>query len=54
MSWYSLGDIYRAAEDERQQLDEQPPTACPNDGQPLEEGPRGELHCRFDGWTWSG
>jgi hypothetical protein len=27
------------------------PTACPNDGEPLVTGPRGELFCSFDGWT---
>jgi hypothetical protein len=27
-----------------------PPQACPNDGEPLREGPTGELFCPFDGW----
>ena len=26
------------------------PVACPTDGEPLEEGPDGELFCPFDGW----
>lgn len=34
-------------------LDEDP-TACPNDGTPLQTGPNGELHCPFDGWIWDG
>ena len=28
-----------------------PPTACPNDGEPL-NARGGKLHCPFDGWTW--
>lgn len=38
-------DYYRAA----------PPTACPNDGEPLLEGPPEDpaiLFCRYDGWTY--
>jgi len=33
----------------------QPPTACPNDGTPLKEGPPSEpgvLFCPFDGWMY--
>lgn len=32
-----------------------PPTACPNDGQPLQGGPPSEpgvLFCSFDGWQY--
>jgi hypothetical protein len=32
-----------------------PPTACPNDGEPLIPGPPeqpGILFCRFDGWQY--
>jgi hypothetical protein len=54
MSWRSLISIYREAEDEAEASESQPPTACPNDGQPLRSGPRGELHCDFDGWVWQG
>jgi hypothetical protein len=28
----------------------QSPVACPNDGEPLRSGPRGQLFCPFDGW----
>jgi hypothetical protein len=28
----------------------QRPVACPNDGEPLRSGPRGQLFCPFDGW----
>jgi hypothetical protein len=32
-----------------------PPTACPNDAEPLTTHPRtGKLRCRFDGWEWDG
>ncbi len=30
------------------------PVACPNDGEPLREGPDGELFCPFDGWPNEG
>jgi hypothetical protein len=29
-----------------------PPVACPNDGEPLDAGRNGVLHCPFDGWEW--
>ncbi len=38
-------DFYRSA----------PPTACPNDGEPLREGPPespGVLWCIYDGWQY--
>jgi hypothetical protein len=52
MGWQQLADIYRTAADEYAEQRVEPPTACPNDGQPLEPGPGGVLHCRFDGWQW--
>ena len=30
----------------------QPPRACPNDGEPLQDGPDGSKFCRFDGWQY--
>lgn len=33
----------------------QPPTACPNDGEPLTPGPSSQpsvLFCKFDGWQY--
>ncbi|HXS17718.1 MAG TPA: hypothetical protein VN764_11045, partial [Polyangiaceae bacterium] len=52
ISWEQLRDIEQVngeyARDERQA-----PVACPNDGEPLEDGPDGELHCRYDGWIYS-
>lgn len=53
-SWEALVDIFTVAAQEREAADAQPPTACPNDGEPLTEGPNGELHCRWDGWQWDG
>jgi hypothetical protein len=49
-SWYGLLDIAR--EYEQLLADElaRSPEACPNDGEPLQAGPGGVLHCRFDGW----
>lgn len=53
-SWYSLLDLRHEDAQFRQAYDLAPPAACPNDGEPLEAGPGGVLHCRFDGWVWDG
>lgn len=53
MSWEQLRSITAEARAYAAE-DRKPPTACPNDGQPLETGPNGELHCPFDGWIWDG
>lgn len=45
-SWWGLVSIAR----ESARNSEAEPTACPNDGEPLRSGPRGELYCPFDGW----
>jgi hypothetical protein len=49
-SWYQLLSIYRSAADDLRAEQTTPPQACPNDGQPLQTGPDGELFCLFDGW----
>lgn len=54
MAWEQLSAIYESARLEREADDSVAPAACPNDGEPLEEGPNGELHCKFDGWIWDG
>lgn len=54
MSWDQLLSIIRQAREEVATAQTEPPTACPNDGEPLTRGPNGELHCRFDGWVWDG
>lgn len=57
MSWHQLLDIRRQArlEFERDPYVMGPPSACPNDGEPLIASPPsdpGKWFCRFDGWTW--
>lgn len=53
MGWQQLIDIRAEAAEERRAELGQPPEACPRDGQPLEAGPRGELHCPFGcGYQW--
>lgn len=52
MSWEQLLSIRIAAADEARAEADTPPVACPNDGEPLEAGPNGVLHCVFDGYTW--
>lgn len=52
MSWYQLLSILQAASSEDAQQHQMRPWACPNDGEPLTEGPQGELRCRFDGWSY--
>lgn len=50
MAWRQLAEIYSEARTERELYLSQPPSACPNDGEPLKEGPDGRLFCPFDGW----
>lgn len=52
MSWDELLSIYREAADEKRATDSTPPADCPNDGEPLQQGPNGVLHCRYDGFQW--
>ena len=47
-----LLEVYREASEIVRDEQTRPPEACPFDGTPLEAGPRGELHCRFDGYEW--
>ena len=50
MSWYELIGI--CAEGRALAADERArgPLSCPNDGEPLIDGPDGRRFCRFDGW----
>lgn len=50
MSWEQLLDIYSEAVEHERDERSRPPQACPNDGEPLIEGPDGQLFCPFDGW----
>lgn len=52
--WYGLLDIYREAADDARTQRSTPRQACPNDGEPLREGPDGQLYCPFDGWRPGG
>lgn len=51
MGWRQLSDIYEEAAADLAAERAAPPTACPNDGQPLRKGPDGYLYCDFDGWS---
>ena len=54
MSWEQLAGVLR---DDRAAQEEQAaaaPVACPNDGEPLQAGPTGQLFCPFDGWRYDG
>lgn len=48
--WGGLLSILQEGRDLYAQQKNAPPVACPNDGEPLQAGPNGELHCRFDGY----
>jgi hypothetical protein len=54
VSWEELLDILAGDAQLAREESTARPTACPNDGHPLETGPNGELHCVFDGFVWSG
>lgn len=49
-SWYALLDISREYRERLAEERTAEPVACPNDGEPLRTGPRGELYCPYDGW----
>lgn len=52
MAWLQLDDILKDQAAEAQAWASQPPSACPNDGTPLQTGPDGQLFCPFDGYAW--
>lgn len=52
MGYEDLLQILKEGREEQAAERSRIPSACPNDGTPLEPGPRGELHCPFDGWQW--
>lgn len=54
MAWASLLAILRENAELIRQERDAPPVACPNDGEPLESGPDGTLHCPFDGFVYRG
>jgi len=50
VSWWQLHDIYVEAARLQDDWRANPLPSCPNDGEPLIEGPDGVRFCRFDGW----
>jgi uncharacterized Zn finger protein (UPF0148 family) len=50
VGWQQLLDIYREAGDEDVTGAAIEREVCPNDGEPLREGPDGQLYCPFDGY----
>ena len=52
MSWYQMLAIVRQQQMEARWDRQRVPSACPHDGEPLEPGPGGTLHCKFDGYLW--
>jgi len=52
MSWYSLLAIAQEAADIRRESETRPPLACPFDGEPLESGADGELHCPWGDYEY--
>lgn len=49
-SWWGLLDVAREARQIAAAEAARVPVACPNDGEPLRAGPRGEMYCPWDGW----
>lgn len=50
MSWEQLASIAQEQREYQRNEETTRPAACYYDGEPLTEGPAGELHCRFCGW----
>lgn len=48
--WYKFLSIIKEARDTEATLAAIGPRSCPNDSEPLTEGPDGRLFCKFDGW----
>jgi hypothetical protein len=52
MAWEQLAAVMAQARDEARDALTRIPSACPNDGEPLQQGPGGVLHCVNDGWQY--
>ena len=52
MAWQQLLDIHAEAVEYRRAELSQPPVACPYDGEPLKQGPRGEWHCPWGDYEY--
>jgi hypothetical protein len=57
-SWWGLVSVLRHSKAEFEAYRSAPPMACPNDGQPLVNGPATdagsgvERYCPYDGWSY--
>lgn len=58
-SWWGLDSIFKQSRSEFEAFISAPPMACPNDGEPLRNGPSTnsnsagvQLYCPYDGWAW--
>jgi hypothetical protein len=51
-SWYGLASILKEGVSIHRQERSSVPVACPDCGEPLRSGPRGEMFCLFDGSLW--
>ena len=51
MSYQQLLDICREQNEEIRRAANEPPVACPEDGEPLQTI-KSIRHCRFCGWQW--
>ena len=49
--WWTYLNILKEV---RTGANRKPLVACPNDGEPLREGPNGVKFCPFDGWQADG
>jgi hypothetical protein len=52
VSWYGLLSILKDQQQTITEYRRRTPTACPNDGEPLRDGPNGSRFCPFDGWQY--
>lgn len=52
MSWEQLQSIAVEAVGYVREEKSQPPIACPYDGEPLDESPRGGLFCPLGNYAW--
>lgn len=54
MGWGQYRAIIQTGIDYQREWETTDPTFCPNDGTVLQKDKDGKLHCKFDGWIWSG
>lgn len=54
MAWNQLISIYQTNRDEVASGRDIERYTCPNDGEPLKQGPHGEFYCPYDGYRPDG